>query len=259
MQKKSNNDIAENQIHSGYHKSKDHVKSLIEASTVAYDNNQYPNSILLSILAVEELSKLHLITNHLKKFQGIPYSEWYDFSKKGGMHKRRLSHIPKTSRENMQKKPKEFFDSIKNFYEQIGHHANVTYEQIMRLDENYEKQFEFYDKIKQLCMYLHWNGEKWFTIEDLLNKTELQAIAYELLTDVDFNFKSLIFVKIHDKISSNITKTLQTEPDFQVYLDALTKRQSSEYWQMKIISINAIYHINSLKLDADKNVKTKSQ
>lgn len=218
-----NDDIPLSKIHEGYHLHKNLIESFLKTSEKFFENNEYTNSILFSILAWEEMSKLLLLADYMRnQWKDIPYNEWKKRTSNKKVHSFKLTDLTLTSKKRLQSKPKEELEEMKTIFAQYGFHIDL--DDIKEKDEDDEtiQTFKKLNEVKKLIMYNHWNGKNWVTFNKITKNYERKKMANVLLELTKGNFFNLIKIKISGKIKS-------TDDLFKKYLEHSRKLTSLNF------------------------------
>lgn len=220
--------IPQKYIHKGYHRQEKHIQRLLASSQTLYDSEDYSASLVFSIIAFEELSKLRLLQEHLKSGKGIIKKDWNELNQSVGMHTKKESRLYELSRKNLQKMPKERYDKIAQFWKSKGYDKHPTYEQILSLDGKFEKRLHVLNDVKKLCLYFSWEQNNWHDFSDHFSDLDLEATAFVQLIDAQFFFHSMCGLRIHDKIKP-LDEIFNEDPHAKEYQKFSLIKISNEY------------------------------
>ena len=194
--------IPEKFLKEGFKKQVQHIENLIESSQLLYDSKKNSSSLSFAILALEEIAKLRLIREHVMENQGISKNGWYEM-KKGGSHKMKLTKPSEQRKKLLEEMGEEKYKIIEEFKKNTGNPlVGLSYSEMKKATERYKMMAKF-DKIKQGCFYLDWDGKKWTSVKISLSKRELEAITYFALSIVKWYLNQSILLSNHKKISTD--------------------------------------------------------
>ena len=127
----------------------DHIRGLLKTSIFLHNNDDFPLSIVICILAFEEINKIAVLGDYYRKLKDVPRSE----IEKLRDHKYKLTQFIELERLRENKRLKQRKSSI----EEIKKYNKMAEEQ--------KKMFLTLNGIKQLGMYYDYNKGKTMTLE----------------------------------------------------------------------------------------------
>ena len=233
-------DIPLSKIHEGYHLHENIIESFLKTSEKFFENEDYTNSILFSILAWEEMSKLLLLSDYIKnEWKDIPYDEWEKRTNSKNIHLFKLTDMITSRKQRLQSKSKEELEKMKIEFTKHGLHIDI--DAINEKDENDEviTILKKLNETKKLIMYNHWNGKDWVVFSKITKKYERKIMASVLLELTKANFFSIIKVKISGKIKNSSEL-------FKKYLEYTHKLNSLDFLTDKEIMKNTLDRIQDI-------------
>ena len=196
-----NGDIPLSKVHEGYHLHENLIESFLKTSEKFFENEEYTNSILFSILAWEEMSKLLLLIEYMKnKWEDIPFNEWKKRTSDKKVHSFKLTDRTLTSKRNLQSKPKEELEKMKKVFAEHGLYIDLDDIKVKDEDDEGIQTFKKLNEVKKLIMYNHWNGKNWVTFNKITKNHERKITANILLELTKVDFFNMIKIKISGKI-----------------------------------------------------------
>lgn len=194
--------IPEKNLKEGFKKQIQHVENLLESSQLLYDSKKYPSSLSLSILALEEVTKLRLIREHLRKNKGILEKDWKNM-KKGGSHKMKLVQPSIQRKKRLEEMDEKKYDAIEEFKKITGSPFDrMTFSEMKKATEKYSMMTKL-DKIKQDCFYLDWDGKNWVSAKLNLTKRELDSLSFYSLNSTKWYLNQTILYTKYTTISTD--------------------------------------------------------
>mgnify|MGYP000040500184 CR=1 FL=1 len=194
--------IPEKYLKEGFKKQIHHIENLLESSQLLYDSKKYPSSLSLSILALEEITKLRLIREHLRKKEGISEKDWKNM-KKGGSHKMKLVQPSMQRKKRLEDMDEQKYDAIEEFKKSTGSPFDrMTFSEMKKATEKYSMMAKL-DKIKQACFYLDWDGKNWVSAKLNLTKRELESLTFYSLNSAKWYLNQTILYTKYTTISTD--------------------------------------------------------
>ena len=210
-------------LEEGFQKGIKHIESLLEASQILFDSKKYPSSLSLSILALEEVTKLRMIRNSFLEKKGITNQEWFNL-KKGGSHKDKLTRPSEERKKHLHEMGEERFEGARTLKKMIGDPlAVLSYSQMKKGSEGYSIMGKL-DKVKQDCFYLDWKNSKWSSASIKLSKNQMEAMAHISLEITKWFLNQTILYSRHPEIELN-----ENSESFQKYLNDPLLKKDQEY------------------------------
>lgn len=136
---------------------------LLESSEVLLKSNNYPTSIALSILALEESAKLELLHKKIMISEAIKEKEWKKITNDSEAHIKKLVRPVMEEHSSMKSIDKESYEKMQEIRSDLGLADIPSFDDLTSIDDS---QFDYYrilNKIKQDCIYLDWNVSDWFS------------------------------------------------------------------------------------------------
>ena len=199
-----NEDIPLSKIHEGYHLHENLIESFLKTSEKLFEDKEYTNSILFSILAWEEMSKLLLLSDYIKQeWKDIPHNEWKKRTNSKKVHSFKLTDMIESRKKRLQSRTKEELEKIKTSFAE--HDMHIDLEEINKKSEDDDgiQMLKKLNESKKLIMYNHWNGKSWVVFNKITKSHERKIMAGVLLEMVKGNFFSLSKVRISGAIKSS--------------------------------------------------------
>jgi len=191
--------IPAKKLKDGLDKDVRHIASLLEASEILYESKKFSESLPLSILALEEVTKLKTIRDHYIKKMGITNKEWFDL-KKGGSHKKKLTQPSEERKKRLHEMGEERFEVARQLKQMIGDPlGNLSYEQMKNASKGYLNMGKL-DKIKQDCFYLDWQDSKWVSARIKLSPKQLEALSWVSLEITKWFLNQIMLYSKHPEI-----------------------------------------------------------
>lgn len=152
-------EIPTRKIREGYKISLLVVDRLLQDSELLLKKKRYSSSIPLSILALEEFSKILIFEAVSKQNKGLPKSIWTKLSG-GGSHLNKLSLYADARKKILEiKTPKKFDEIYKKFSKDIGLTDKVGGKHVDHETELFQKLLPKLNSIKMKCFYLDYDFE----------------------------------------------------------------------------------------------------
>ena len=183
----------------GFQKEVKHINSLLEGSEILYKSRKYSESLPLSILAHEEITKLKTIRDHYLQNKGITTKEWFDL-KKGGSHREKLTRPSSERKKRLHEMGEGRFEVARKLKQMIGDPLAFTSYSQMKESAKGGTIMGKLDKVKQDCFYLDWENSRWFSASIKLSKRQLQAMAHVSLEITKWFLNQTILYSRHPEI-----------------------------------------------------------
>jgi len=211
--------IPSEKLKDGLKKEANHIESLLEASQILYYKKKYSLSLPLSVLALEEVTKLRMIRDNYLQNNGITTKEWFDM-KKGGSHKVKLTKPSSERKKRLYEMGEPTFEAARKLKTMINDPLkHITYSKMKEFTKD-GSPMEKLDKIKQDCFYLDWKNSKWSSARIKLSKNQLQAMAHVSLEITKWFLNQAILYSRHPEIELD-----ENSESFKKYLnDPLLKK-----------------------------------
>ncbi len=174
--------IPKDKLQEGFELEKNQIKTLLKSSRILYSKKKYSVALSLSILAYEEIAKLQVLENHIKKHtDGISKKEWNALvrsSKNKGVHETKLGKIYRDGVNHIKEIGMDSYYASSRFLANTGAlPPNVPYSQVIQENDSSLDNLEKLNAVKQDCFYLNWKNNDWF-IFNQLNENEQESMCY---------------------------------------------------------------------------------
>src|SRR3972149_3835392 len=208
MPQKDRELIPHRALEDGFSRAEFQINALIHSSQLSFDGGEYTTSIALSILAYEELYKMHTFARKLIKRVGISEKEWNQIIF-GSREERKSAHVVKMEKSYLDKK-QDILEKgkIHNLIAKsvltklYGYDDYREFEILSKTDPLALARLVSFTKIKNSCFYLGWKDGKWDFFNNI-SKPERQALAKFLLFLTNFEFKQTLLDKKHPRITND--------------------------------------------------------
>lgn len=228
-------------LHEGFNECQHKVYDLLKSSQILFDAGQFVESLALSILAIEETTKLSIIFDHIKEKKIIGAEKWDEITVKPGMHKIKLTKIHKELKERIQGMSDEKFENLPRIKATQKNPSRVKAISQLQMSEEI---YAVLAKIKNECFYVGWNAD-WTTLSiHLPNVQDQKDLAYFYLMLGWYEYYVLIFILKYNIDYTNIQK-YKSHPYLLRYLKFKKIQTSKEYLQT-FYKVKQI--LNNLKL-----------
>lgn len=198
--------IAVTGLQEGFDKCVLHIRGLFGAVEILSRAKKYSWALPLSILAIEEVTKLTVINEHISDNKPITQEEWFNLTR-GGSHKLKLKYRSERDKALVMGFSREYYEEIERVYESVGLKKYPSFEQLQQPNTDESYFMELLDKFKQDCFYLGWkNG--WWTFEEGLTNEEQEAVLW-LVTLVAKNW--MLITIMSNRYPSSIQKDRMKE------------------------------------------------
>ncbi len=201
--------IPVSKLDEGIKKSMSQVRSLIESSKLLYEKRKFPESINLSILGKEEMTKLRVFRIHKKLNKPITNREW----KLLRSHKKKLTHPYITAFERMRQKSITEIMELNQLMKKLGIEESLNVmDGVVGPSKMFTRHLESLDYLKQDCLYVNWVYEDWFSVRDNFNQNEKKSLAYVLLTELKNDYQYGLLAQNHPKLrGEDLLKTAESK------------------------------------------------
>ena len=209
----------------------DHIDRLLKDSEFLIKKKRYSSSIPLSVLALEEIGKIHIISSIDKLEKPIVDKIWKDITRGGVAHIRKTTGIIFSREKYLEKFDPESEKYIDEMMKAVG--MKPIELQMAKIDNMLLKAlFLRLEKIKQDCFYTDTdtNGN-WINFDTRFNKEDKKSIAY-------FLFTTALNMHTNQKFTSGLP-----QKPFKEYSDADKKIMKSRYRK----EVNSILKKNDTK------------
>jgi AbiV family abortive infection protein len=225
----------------GFDKCRDLVSTLLTDSETLYKSGNYTSSIVLSILAHEEISKLNIIWTHVRTNSGISKEEWNKNSKPGS-HTYKGTSFYGIALDELKKMGEIKYDQI--VAEEKINGSTLTYRsyhELLKQEEHIRNQLKTLNEIKKACLYLDWKNCDWFKISEIYSTHELRLLSeylldfvrYELFSEIlDYKYPFELYHTLPVEINvmkndpiwiqrEEYSKTVYGDEGYKKFLDAI--------------------------------------
>lgn len=233
--------IPKEKLVEGFEKCREQVVRLLYDSKTLYDSNNFISSIVLSILAHEEIGKLNLIRLHINANSDISEEEWKNNTKPGS-HTYKGSAFYGIALEGLKKMGETRYNQVVEEERKNGSTQKfLSYRELLKREANIRKHLNTLNEIKKACLYLDWKNSDWFEISEIYSSHELQLLSnhlldlvgYELYSEIlDYKYPSDFFHTVPAEVSimrrdpiwlqrEEYSKRLYGDEQYQDFLDAV--------------------------------------
>lgn len=185
--------IPKDKLLEGFELEKNQIRTLLKSSRILYAKKKYSVALSLSILAYEEIAKLGVLENHIKKnTDGISKKEWNDLvrgPKNKSVHENKLGKIYRDGVNHIKKIGMDSYYASSQFLVSTGAlPPSLPYSQVIQENDASLNRLEKLNAVKQDCFYLNWKNNDWF-IFNQLNENEQESVCYivTFITQLMFN------------------------------------------------------------------------
>jgi len=136
------------------------INSLVETATLLHRQGRYLHSATFSVLAMEEMAKLELVSKHCIAGKDLPLVEWNQLTGRGSAHKRKLvKHIMNGIKSTNKAPP------------------GITMDQIVELIADY------YQRVKLRVFYVNWErgSGTWQWLAQIYSEKEQEEVSERFL------------------------------------------------------------------------------
>lgn len=215
------------------------IEMMLNSSETLLDSNNYPLSIALSILALEESTKLELIHKKMMTSEPIMEKEWRKISGSRDAHLNKLVTPVKDERDLWLSLGKETYEKMKKISNELVGEL-PDFDAISSSGDSDLSYYEMLNSIKKDCLYLDWNDNHWFSFFYLSEEKQKAFANFRLnhTKQIVFNIilRNRVFLltiqqnsnknqlryseefKLYKKLMSDIQENLNSK-DFAKYVD----------------------------------------
>ena len=139
------------------------VEMMLKSSETLLNSNNYSLSIFLSILAMEESTKLELIHKRMMTSDPIKKKEWKSISSYPEAHLNKLVTPVRDEKDSLLSMGKETYEKMKKIGTDSGIGELPDFDEIDSSDNINLSYYKMLNSIKKDCLYLDWNDNHWFS------------------------------------------------------------------------------------------------
>ena len=217
-----------NKLESGFNYCQRHIDELLKSSNSLYDKNHYSSSLAITILAVEENSKLNLILKCIIEKRGITKKEWIEITGRGSHNNKLIKNMEERRRELLSLTYDDYLREVDRSRE-LGFDVSSSKSfEVLKAQSlmNVTEQIKKFNLVKQDCFYLNWNGKDWYSFITHAPKNIQKAFAYVNLQIATNEWANIVLKhKYLDKSWSDkaIVEQFRKEPLLEI-----AKKQSKQ-------------------------------
>ena len=235
--------ITKKQLQDGFDHQKNQIEDLISMAETAYSAKKYNISTALSILALEEITKLRQIRDSDNFTGEMELSDWQKLSEGPGVHVKKLAKPIEEMLNHRKGKSSEYWDDIQKFVDSTL--ISGGGEKTQRITSTYDPEAHYaLNQLKQDCLYMDFKDGKWYSAKLILSKNELEALAYTTLKMAQFNFNDVQLHNRHREIEvdpdSESYKNYVNDPLFKKRIEFQKLTRSNSFLKQRLIADNAL-------------------
>lgn len=193
-----------------YNKVKTHCEELVNSAQTLFDNRNYVISTAISVIAQEEVAKIHLIVEHIRSGKPIYENEWVATKK----HKFKLTNPLKKLSARVRKIEPEKLAEIEKTFSSLSLNLRQVIPEIMKNEESILVMLKKFDDLKKNCFYIDERKNELFSLVTLLNENEQKALSFWSLNNAKLKFHgALIYLDWNAQLLSDLKLDLQQTND----------------------------------------------
>lgn len=228
--------IPKEKLQEGFDKCNKQIESLLKSSEMLYDENQFHLSLALSMLAIEESTKLGVIERHIQDNTDIDNSEWNEITRYGS-HVKKLIKPLEDAKKHSKDWTFEKYLKLLDFATIQGYdvsHAKPYSEVRRSMSKQEIYEISQLNEVKKDCFYLNWQSKKgnWFSI--LTNATDniKKAFAYVNLNIAKRSYYHAFSFHFYPKsviMNKEVAEKMKNDPIEQKMLELDNMQHKSEF------------------------------
>lgn len=235
--------ITKKQLQDGFIHQKNQIEDLIFTAETAYSAKKYNISVALSILALEEITKLRQIRDSDYLNGELDLSDWKRLSEGPGVHVKKLAKPVEEMLKRQKEKDTKHWDEVQKFIDSTL--IDGGGEKSQKTTPSYDPEMNHaLNQLKLACLYMDYKDDKWYSAKLVLSKNELEALAYVTLKMAQFNFNDVQLHNKHRDIDVNPElesyKSYVSDPLFARRVEFQKISRSSEFKKKRMIGDSAL-------------------